>query len=265
MTDDVVAVGSATSSAAVAGMFALHGINGVPVAGEDDHVVGMVSASDLLSRSAATVGGIMSSPAVTVYAEQTAAEAARLMPVVAVSGSLPSTMRSAWSVWCPDVTFWASFSGRTPRWRCGSGTAYSQSPARSGRCRAGARARRCRGSGGQAAAAEPDPNHPRTHLSDRRRRRRGAPPLPPYRSAACFPEETGDRFLINPRQAPAPRLRSTRAMTDARQEDHAVDRATHHLRRPVARRGGRDRAVHAQRATLEVRPPFRDEPPASVR
>ncbi|SCK19822.1 Predicted transcriptional regulator, contains C-terminal CBS domains [Streptomyces sp. AmelKG-D3] len=79
MTDDVVAVGSATPSAAVAGMFALHGINGVPVAGEDDHVVGMVSASDLLSRSAATVGGIMSSPAVTVYAEQTAAEAARLM------------------------------------------------------------------------------------------------------------------------------------------------------------------------------------------
>lgn len=79
MTDDVVAVGSATPSAAVAGMFTLHGINGVPVAGEDDHVVGMVSASDLLSRSAATVGGIMSSPAVTVYAEQTAAEAARLM------------------------------------------------------------------------------------------------------------------------------------------------------------------------------------------
>ncbi len=79
MTDEVLTVSSATPSAAVAGLFARHGINGVPVVGEDDHVVGLISASDLPSRSAATVGGMMSSPAVTVYAEQTVAEAARVM------------------------------------------------------------------------------------------------------------------------------------------------------------------------------------------
>ncbi|MEU3067786.1 CBS domain-containing protein [Streptomyces sp. NPDC006906] len=79
MTEPVVTVRLATPSAAVAGLFARHGINGVPVVGEDEHVVGLVSASDLLSRSAATVGALMSRPAVTVYAEQTVAEAARLM------------------------------------------------------------------------------------------------------------------------------------------------------------------------------------------
>ncbi|WP_179499936.1 CBS domain-containing protein [Streptomyces sp. WZ.A104] len=79
MTDEVVTVECSTPSAEVAGLLARHAINGVPVVDEDDHVVGMVSASDLLSRRAPTVGGVMSSPAVTVYAEQTVAEAARLM------------------------------------------------------------------------------------------------------------------------------------------------------------------------------------------
>ncbi|MDX3488454.1 CBS domain-containing protein [Streptomyces sp. ID05-18] len=79
MTDEVVTVECATPSAEVAGLLARHAINGVPVVGEDDHVVGLVSASDLLSRPASTVGRMMSFPAVTVYAEQTVAEAARLM------------------------------------------------------------------------------------------------------------------------------------------------------------------------------------------
>ncbi len=79
MTDEVVTVECTTPSAEVAGLLARHAINGVPVVGEDDHVVGMVSASDLLSRPASTVGRMMSFPAVTVYAEQTVAEAARLM------------------------------------------------------------------------------------------------------------------------------------------------------------------------------------------
>ncbi len=79
MTDEVVTVEYTTPSAEVAGLLARHAINGVPVVGEDDHVVGMVSASDLLSRPASTVGRMMSFPAVTVYAEQTVAEAARLM------------------------------------------------------------------------------------------------------------------------------------------------------------------------------------------
>ncbi|MFE3389945.1 CBS domain-containing protein [Streptomyces anulatus] len=79
MTDEVVTVERATPSADVAGLLARHAINGVPVMGEDDHVMGLVSASDLLSRQAPTAGRLMSSPAVTVYAEQTVAEAARLM------------------------------------------------------------------------------------------------------------------------------------------------------------------------------------------
>ncbi|WP_258047338.1 CBS domain-containing protein [Streptomyces sp. SM13] len=79
MTDEVVTVECATPSAEVAGLLARHAINGVPVMGEDDHVVGMLSASDLLSRQASTAGRTMSPPAVTVHAEQTVAEAARLM------------------------------------------------------------------------------------------------------------------------------------------------------------------------------------------
>ncbi|MFD3889166.1 CBS domain-containing protein [Streptomyces microflavus] len=79
MTDEVVTVEYTTPSAEVAGLLARHSINGVPVVGEDDHVVGMVSASDLLSRPTSKVGRMMSFPAVTVYAEQTVAEAARLM------------------------------------------------------------------------------------------------------------------------------------------------------------------------------------------
>ncbi|WP_107487041.1 CBS domain-containing protein [Streptomyces sp. MNU77] len=79
MTDEVVTVERATPSADVAGLLARHAINGVPVMGEDDHVMGLVSASDLLNKQAPTAGRMMSSPAVTVYAEQTVAEAARLM------------------------------------------------------------------------------------------------------------------------------------------------------------------------------------------
>ncbi|MFD4020854.1 CBS domain-containing protein [Streptomyces sindenensis] len=79
MTDEVVTVEYTTPPAEVAQLLARHAINGVPVMGEDDHVMGLVSASDLLSRHASTVGRMMSSPAVTVYAEQTVAEAARLM------------------------------------------------------------------------------------------------------------------------------------------------------------------------------------------
>ncbi|WP_051860045.1 MULTISPECIES: CBS domain-containing protein [Streptomyces] len=79
MTDEVVTVECSTPSAEVAGLLDRHAINGVPVVDEDDHVVGLVSASDLPGRQAPAVGGVMSSPAVTVYAEQTVAEAARLM------------------------------------------------------------------------------------------------------------------------------------------------------------------------------------------
>ncbi|NUV68749.1 MULTISPECIES: CBS domain-containing protein [unclassified Streptomyces] len=79
MTADVVTVGASTPSADVAGLFTRHAINGVPVVDEDGHVLGVVSASDLRGRRAPTAAGVMSAPAVTVEAEQTASEAARLM------------------------------------------------------------------------------------------------------------------------------------------------------------------------------------------
>ncbi|MDJ0383544.1 CBS domain-containing protein [Streptomyces sp. G-G2] len=79
MTDDVISVDRATSFKDVAKLLAEHGISAVPVLDEDEQVIGIVSESDLLARKALTAGDLMSSPAVTVYAEQTVPEAARLM------------------------------------------------------------------------------------------------------------------------------------------------------------------------------------------
>ncbi|WP_282693799.1 CBS domain-containing protein [Streptomyces sp. CC208A] len=79
MTDDVVTALPDTSFREAAKLLAVHDISGLPVVDEDDHVVGVVSESDLLARRAPTVHGVMTSPAVTVYAEEAAADAARLM------------------------------------------------------------------------------------------------------------------------------------------------------------------------------------------
>ncbi|WP_329625220.1 CBS domain-containing protein [Streptomyces sp. NBC_01255] len=79
MTDDVVSAVPAASFREVAKMLAEHDISGVPVVDEDDHVVGVVSESDLLARHELTVRKLMSTPAVTVHAEETVADAARLM------------------------------------------------------------------------------------------------------------------------------------------------------------------------------------------
>ncbi|MFH8516270.1 CBS domain-containing protein [Streptomyces gelaticus] len=94
MTDEVVSVVSLTSFKEVAKLLAQHDISGLPVLDEEDRVVGVVSESDLLSRQAArnpdaggtapsgaesTAAEIMSTPAVTVHAEESAPEAARLM------------------------------------------------------------------------------------------------------------------------------------------------------------------------------------------
>ncbi|MET9657440.1 CBS domain-containing protein [Streptomyces sp. NPDC006510] len=94
MTDDVVSVISLTSFKEVAKLLAQHDISGMPVLDDEDRVVGVVSESDLLSRQAAghpdagttapsgaecTAAEIMSTPAVTVHAEESAPEAARLM------------------------------------------------------------------------------------------------------------------------------------------------------------------------------------------
>ncbi|MEU9181687.1 CBS domain-containing protein [Streptomyces sp. NPDC048550] len=94
MTDEVVAVVSATSFKDVAKLLAQHDVSGLPVVDDEDRVVGVVSESDLLIRQAApvaaasseaspvaevTAGEVMSTPAVTIHAEETAADAARLM------------------------------------------------------------------------------------------------------------------------------------------------------------------------------------------
>ncbi len=101
MTGNVVSVVPATAFKDVAKLLAQHDISGLPVVDDEDRVVGVVSESDLLSRQAGgrtttvdgvpggtpvspaavagTAGQVMSVPAVTVHAEETAADAARLM------------------------------------------------------------------------------------------------------------------------------------------------------------------------------------------
>ncbi|MEU7005161.1 CBS domain-containing protein [Streptomyces sp. NPDC046332] len=79
MTDDVVSAVPATSFREVAKLLAEHDISGVPVLDQDDRVVGVVSESDLLARHELTARALMTTPAITVHAEETVADAARLM------------------------------------------------------------------------------------------------------------------------------------------------------------------------------------------
>ncbi|MFF9912336.1 CBS domain-containing protein [Streptomyces sp. NPDC013457] len=79
MTDEVVSAISSSSFRDVAKLLAAHDISGVPVVDADDRVLGVVSESDLLARRELTAGELMTTPAVTVHAEQTVADAARLM------------------------------------------------------------------------------------------------------------------------------------------------------------------------------------------
>ncbi|MGW7456336.1 CBS domain-containing protein [Streptomyces sp. NPDC054797] len=103
MTDEVVSVVTSTSFKDVAKLLAQHDISGLPVLDDEDHVLGVVSESDLIGWDAAelplvsgapdagrgratfpsevifTAGEVMSAPAITVRAGETAAGAARLM------------------------------------------------------------------------------------------------------------------------------------------------------------------------------------------
>ncbi|MFI8823505.1 CBS domain-containing protein [Streptomyces sp. NPDC053431] len=79
MTDNVVAAVPDTSFREVAKLLTEHDISGVPVIDDDDHVVGVVSESDLPAHGQPTARELMSAPAITVYAEERAADAARLM------------------------------------------------------------------------------------------------------------------------------------------------------------------------------------------
>ncbi|MFB7835132.1 CBS domain-containing protein [Streptomyces sp. NPDC056056] len=79
MTDDVVSAVPAMSFRDVAKTLAEHDISGVPVVDGDDHVLGVVSESDLLAHHELSVQNLMTRPAITVHAEETVADAARLM------------------------------------------------------------------------------------------------------------------------------------------------------------------------------------------
>lgn len=95
MTDEVVSVAPGTGFKDVAKLLAQYDVSGVPVLDDEDRVVGVVSQTDLLAHTvsglshpaeqSSTVAGppsasdVMSAPAVTVHAEETVADAARLM------------------------------------------------------------------------------------------------------------------------------------------------------------------------------------------
>lgn len=79
MTDHVVSVAPPTQFKDVAKTLAEHDITGLPVLDEDDHVLGVVSETDLLTHRRPTARELMSTPAVTVRAEEPVADAARLM------------------------------------------------------------------------------------------------------------------------------------------------------------------------------------------
>ncbi|MFJ6054335.1 CBS domain-containing protein [Streptomyces sp. NPDC092307] len=94
MTDEVVSVAPGTGFKDVAKLLAQYDISGVPVLDDEDRVVGVVSQTDLLAHTVSgshpaeqsstvagppSAGDVMSAPAVTVHAEETVADAARLM------------------------------------------------------------------------------------------------------------------------------------------------------------------------------------------
>jgi CBS domain-containing protein len=104
MVGEVVTVDRGTPFKQVARVLGEHRISGVPVVDEDDKVLGVISETDLMLRQvqgsqahswlgrlrrgvrrsvaksrARTAGGLMSAPAVTVRADDTVPEAARLM------------------------------------------------------------------------------------------------------------------------------------------------------------------------------------------
>lgn len=96
MTDEVVSVLGRTPSADVAALLVEHDISGMPVLDADERVLGVISRTDLLVQDHLTAEDLMTAPAVTVHAEQTVTEAARLitrrgvtrLPVVDEEGRL---------------------------------------------------------------------------------------------------------------------------------------------------------------------------------
>jgi CBS domain-containing protein len=109
MTTNVVSVSPQESVDEAARLLTFHDISGLPVC-EADRVVGVVSEADLIGKSGATVGDVMTSPAVTVsegtglkqVAEQLTQQRIRRLPVVSADGELVGVVSRR------DVLRWAA-------------------------------------------------------------------------------------------------------------------------------------------------------------
>jgi CBS domain-containing protein len=95
MTTSVISVSPEESVDEAARLLTFHDVSGLPVCA-DGRVIGVVSEADLIGKSGATVGDVMTSPAVTVsestglqhVAEQLTQQRIRRVPVVDSQGQL---------------------------------------------------------------------------------------------------------------------------------------------------------------------------------
>ncbi len=110
MTTNVVSVTPAESVDETARLLTFHDVTGLPVCEEGGRVVGVVSEADLIGKSGATVGEVMTSPAVTVsestrleqIAELLTQQRIRRVPVVDAEGQLIGVVSRR------DVLSWAA-------------------------------------------------------------------------------------------------------------------------------------------------------------
>jgi CBS domain-containing protein len=109
MVTDVVSAAPNDSVDEAARLLTFHDISGLPVC-SDGKVVGVISEADLIGKSGATVGAVMTSPAVTVaattrleqVAEQLTQQRIRRVPVVDEHGRLVGIVSRR------DVLKWAA-------------------------------------------------------------------------------------------------------------------------------------------------------------
>lgn len=109
MTTSVISASPEESVDEAARLLTFHDISGLPVC-ERGQVVGVVSEADLIGKSGATVGEVMTSPAVTIddatslerVAEQLTRQRIRRLPVVDASGQLVGVVSRR------DVLRWAA-------------------------------------------------------------------------------------------------------------------------------------------------------------
>jgi CBS domain-containing protein len=110
MTTSVVSVAPTDSVDEAARLLTFHDISGLPVCDPGGHVLGVVSEADLIGKSGATVGEVMTAPAVTVsestgleqVAHQLTEQRIRRLPVVDGRGVLAGIVSRH------DVLLWAS-------------------------------------------------------------------------------------------------------------------------------------------------------------